>query len=214
MPREADALRDWDDNLRLFGVPRSLLPEVRSSSETYGEARLEFSACAHCGIAGDQRALFGQVCHAPGMVKNTYGAGCFMLMNTGTKPIASRAICSRPSPGALAAGLSSPWKGASSSPTGREMAPRRSGDRPVGLAKVESLAPRACPTMAASIWSPAFAGLGAPHWDQYAQGLVPDLRVAASGGHIARAALEGIAFQVRDVLECVAMPGSDCASFA
>ena len=83
---------DWDDELlKLFGIPRSLLPEVRSSSEIYGEAVLDSVPVPIAGIAGDQQAaLFGQVCHAPGLVKNTYGTGCFMLMHTGPKPIPSK----------------------------------------------------------------------------------------------------------------------------
>ena len=83
---------DWDDELlAIFGVPRSMLPEVRSSSEVYGETTLFGGPIPIAGIAGDQQAaLFGQVCTKPGMVKNTYGTGCFMLMNTGTKPIASK----------------------------------------------------------------------------------------------------------------------------
>src|SRR4029079_17017009 len=83
---------EWDDELlKLFGVPRSMLPEVRSSSEVYGETKLLRASIPIAGIAGDQQAaLFGQACSKPGMAKNTYGTGCFMLMNTGTKRIASR----------------------------------------------------------------------------------------------------------------------------
>src|SRR4029078_11005401 len=83
---------EWDDELlKIFGVPRSMLPEVRSSSEVYGHTTLFGGSIPIAGIAGDQQAaLFGQVCTKPGMVKNTYGTGCFMLMNTGTKPIASK----------------------------------------------------------------------------------------------------------------------------
>src|ERR1041385_5454878 len=83
---------EWDDELlKVFGVPRSILPEVRSSSEVYGESNLLGAPIPIAGIAGDQQAaLFGQVCTKPGMVKNTYGTGCFMLMHTGAKPIASR----------------------------------------------------------------------------------------------------------------------------
>src|SRR5207248_1324987 len=82
----------WDDELlRLFGIPRSVLPEVRSCSEVYGETNVLGGAIPIAGIAGDQQAaLFGQHCHRPGMVKNTYGTGCFLLMNTGAKPVTSK----------------------------------------------------------------------------------------------------------------------------
>lgn len=194
----------WDDDLlAIFGVPRSMLPEVRSSSEVYGETTLFGEPIPIAGIAGDQQAaLFGQVCTKPGMVKNTYGTGCFMLMNTGTKPIASKnnllttvawRIGNRTEyalEGSIfIAGAVVQWLR-----DGLEMI-RASAD-------VEALA-ASVPDTGGVYLVPAFAGLGAPHWDQYARGTMVGLTRGTTKAHIARAALEGIALQVMDVLKAM-----------
>jgi glycerol kinase len=194
----------WDDELlEIFGVPRSMLPEVRSSSEVYGETTLFGGSIPIAGIAGDQQAaLFGQVCTKPGMVKNTYGTGCFMLMNTGTKPIASKnnllttvawRIGDRTEyalEGSIfIAGAVVQWMR-----DGLEMI-RTSAD-------IEALA-ASVPDTGGVYLVPAFAGLGAPHWDQYARGTMVGLTRGTTKAHIARAALEGIALQVMDVLRAM-----------
>ncbi|HOX55603.1 MAG TPA: glycerol kinase GlpK [Candidatus Paceibacterota bacterium] len=194
----------WDDELlRLLDVPRALLPEVRSSSEVYGETATSLfgGAVPVAGIAGDQQAaLFGQNCFTRGLAKNTYGTGCFMLMNTGPQPVASRHQLL----------TTVAWK------TGGQTNFALEGSVFIGgavvqwlrdglgliksSADVEALA-ASVPDCGGVYLVPAFAGLGAPHWDQYARGTITGLTRGTTAGHIARAALEGIAFQVADVLE-------------
>ncbi|HVY69565.1 MAG TPA: glycerol kinase GlpK [Verrucomicrobiae bacterium] len=192
---------DWDDGLlEIFGVPRSLLPEVKSSSEVYGETSLLGAAIPIAGIAGDQQAaLFGQACHQPGMVKNTYGTGCFMLMNTGTRRVASRNNLLTTVAWRLGDRTEFALEG-SIFIAGAVVQWLRDG---LGLikssAEVESLA-ASVPDNGGAYLVPAFAGLGAPHWDQYARGALLGVTRGTSAGHLARAALEGIAYQVRDVL--------------
>jgi glycerol kinase len=194
----------WDEELlRLLDVPRELLPEVRSSSEVYGEtapdlfdARVPIS-----GIAGDQQAaLFGQSCFSRGLAKNTYGTGCFMLMNTGTQPVASRHQLLTTVAWQTGAQTDYALEG-SVFIAGAVVQWLRDG---LGLIKssadVEALA-ATVPDCGGVYLVPAFAGLGAPHWDQYARGTITGLTRGTTAGHIARAALEGIAFQVADVLE-------------
>jgi glycerol kinase len=195
---------DWDEALlALFGIPRSLLPRVLPSSHVYGEsARNIFGApIPIAGIAGDQQAaLFGQACHAPGMAKNTYGTGCFMLLNTGSDAVPSKhglltTRCaqrgSKPQyaleGGVFIAGAVVQWL--------------RDG---LGFirssAEVEALA--ASVEDAGGVYLvPAFAGLGAPHWDPYARGTMLGLTRGTTRAHIARAALEAIAFQTAEVLQ-------------
>jgi glycerol kinase len=195
---------DWDDELlKIFDVPRSMLPEVRSSSEVYGQTTLFGSPIPIAGIAGDQQAaLFGQACTRPGMAKNTYGTGCFMLMNTGTKRIASKhnllttvawRIGGRTEyalEGSIfIAGAVVQWLR-----DGLEFF-RSSPD-------VEALA-ASVPSSDGVYLVPAFAGLGAPHWDQYARGTIVGLTRGTTKAHIARAALEGIALQTMDVLKAM-----------
>ncbi len=195
---------EWDEELlRLLDVPRELLPQVRSSSEVYGETApgLFGAPLTVAGIAGNQQAaLFGQGCFGRGMAKNTYGTGCFMLMNTGTQPVASRHQLlttvawqtNRQTDYALEGSV---FIG------GAVVQWLRDG---LGLIKssadVEALA-ATVPDCGGVYFVPAFAGLGAPHWDQYARGTITGLTRGTTAGHIARAALEGIAFQVADVLE-------------
>jgi glycerol kinase len=194
----------WDDELlRVLDVPREILPEVHSSSEIYGQTEADlFGAPVRIGgIAGDQQAaLFGQNCFERGQAKNTYGTGCFMLMNTGLEARVSRHK--------LVTTVA--WK------TPRETHFALEGSVFIGGAvvqwlrdglglikhssEIESLA-ASVPDSAGVYLVPAFAGLGAPHWDQYARGTMTGLTRGTTSGHIARAALEGIAFQVADVLE-------------
>src|SRR6266496_1396861 len=195
---------DWDDELlNLFGVPRSMLPEVRSSSEVYGAATHFAPAVPIAGIAGDQQAaLFGQVCNRPGMVKNTYGTGCFMLMNTGVKPIASKNNLLTTIAWRIGARTEYALEG-SIFIAGAVVQWLRDGLGIIRSASdVETLAAQA-PDTGGVYLVPAFAGLGAPHWDQYARGVIAGITRGTTAAHIARAALEGIAYQVMDVLEAM-----------
>lgn len=192
----------WDEELlALFRIPASVLPEVRSSSEIYGSVStsLGLAEIAIGGIAGDQQAaLFGQMCIAPGLTKNTYGTGCFMLQNTGGKSVASR--------NRLLTTVA--WK------TGGKTEYALEGSVFIGGAVVQWLrdglglirSSEEVGPLAESVADnggvylvPAFAGLGAPHWDQYARGVIIGLTRGSTAGHIARAALEGIAYQVADL---------------
>jgi glycerol kinase len=195
---------DWDDELlRLLNIPREVLPRVRSSSEVYGATtRGLFDAPVPiAGMAGDQQAaLFGQSCFARGLAKNTYGTGCFMLMNIGSEPTPSRhqlltTVAWKAGPQPEFALEGSVFIG------GAVVQWLRDG---LGLirssAEVEALA-ASVPDSGGVYLVPAFAGLGAPHWDQYARGTIAGLTRGTTAGHLARAALEGIAFQVADVLD-------------
>jgi glycerol kinase len=193
----------WDDDLlRLLDVPREVLPEIRSSSEVYGvTAPGVFEApVALAGIAGDQQAaLFGQSCFQRGLAKNTYGTGCFMLMNIGTQPTPSRHQLLTTV--AWQAGGQTEFALEGSVFIGGAVVQwLRDG---LGLVKasadIEALA-ATVPDCGGVYLVPAFAGLGAPHWDQYARGTMTGLTRGTTAGHVARAALEGIAFQVADVL--------------
>jgi glycerol kinase len=194
----------WDDALlEIFGVPRSMLPEVRSSSEVYGHTSLLGGSIPIAGIAGDQQAaLFGQVCAKPGMVKNTYGTGCFMLMNTGTKPIASKNNLLTTVAWRIGNRTEYALEG-SIFIAGAVVQWLRDG---LGIirsaAEVEPLA-ASVPDTHGVYLVPAFAGLGAPHWDQYARGVLVGLTRGSTRAHVARAALEGIALQVMDVLKAM-----------
>jgi glycerol kinase len=195
---------DWDDDmLDVFGVPRSVLPTVGSSSEVYGATTLFGGSIPIAGIAGDQQAaLFGQACTQPGMVKNTYGTGCFMLMNTGTRPIASKNNLLTTVAWRIRDRTEYALEG-SIFIAGAVVQWLRDG---LGIIKssseVEALAAQVTDPQGVYL-VPAFAGLGAPHWDQYARGLVAGVTRGTTAAHIARAALEGIAFQVADVLRAM-----------
>jgi len=195
---------DWDDELlKLFGVPRSVLPEVRSSSEVYGETALFGGTIPIAGIAGDQQAaLFGQACTEPGMVKNTYGTGCFMLMNTGTKRIASKNNLLTTVAWRIGNRTEYALEG-SIFIAGAVVQWLRDGlEFFRSAAEVEALAAGVADTGGVYL-VPAFAGLGAPHWDQYARGTIVGLTRGTTKAHLARAALEGIVLQVRDVLKAM-----------
>jgi glycerol kinase len=194
----------WDEELlQILDIPRSILPEVRSSSEVYGETKAGiFDAPIRIGgIAGDQQAaLFGQNCFSRGLAKNTYGTGCFMLMNVGTQPT--------PSKNQLITTVA--WQAGGQTDFALEGSVFIGGAvvqwlrDGLGIIKssadVERLA-ATVPDCGGVYLVPAFAGLGAPHWDQYARGTMTGLTRGTNAGHIARAALEGIAFQVADILD-------------
>ncbi len=197
---------DWDDELlRLLRVPRSVLPVVRSFSEVYGEvtATLGPAGAPLGGIAGDQQAaLFGQMCVKPGLTKNTYGTGCFMLQNTGTEAPASQnrllttvawkrnGVTEYALEGSVFIG-------------GAVVQWLRDG---LGLirssSEVEALA-GSVPDTGGVYLVPAFAGLRAPHWDAYARGALVGLTRGTTAAHIARAALDSIAYQVADLLDAM-----------
>jgi glycerol kinase len=194
----------WDTELLdIFDIPKSLLPEVKQSSEVYGHTKTTIfaSKVPIAGIAGDQQAaLFGQRCIESGMVKNTYGTGCFMVMNTGEKPIKSENNLLTTIAWQLNGKVEYALEG-SIFIAGAVVQWLRDE---MGLIKKSADIEK----LAASVKDndgvylvPAFAGLGAPHWDQHARGTIVGLTRGSNSGHFARAALEGIAYQVMDVLK-------------
>ena len=193
----------WDDELlAMLGVPRSMLPEVRSSSEVYAEATVgELQGAPIAGVAGDQQAaLFGQLCFDRGMAKNTYGTGCFALMNIGAQATPSKQKLVTTVAWKLGGRTEYAMEG-SIFIAGAVVQWLRDG---LGLirtaAEVEPLA-ASVPDNGGVYLVPAFAGLGAPHWDPYARGVLTGITRGTTRAHIARAALEGIAYQVADILE-------------
>ena len=196
----------WDPELLdLFGIPASMMPEVKSSSEVYGYTKTTLFAheVPIAGIAGDQQAaLFGQMCTSPGSVKNTYGTGCFLLMNTGEKPILSK--------NNLLTTVA--WK------VGGKVNYALEGSIFVGGSVVQWLrdslgiirSSSEVEALASTVednggvyFVPALTGLGAPYWDQYAHGTITGLTRGSTAAHIARAALEGIAFQTYDIVSAM-----------
>jgi len=195
----------WDDELlRVFRVPRATLPEVRPSSQIYGAtAKAVLGAeVPIAGIAGDQQAaLFGQACHEAGMAKNTYGTGCFLLLNTGEQAIASRNGLITTS--AAQAGPKQFALEGSVFIGGAVVQWLRDGLKLIRKSvDVERLA-RSVPDSNGVYFVPAFTGLGAPHWDAFARGTVVGLTRGSNAGHIARAALESIAFQSAELLRAM-----------
>jgi glycerol kinase len=196
----------WDqDLLELFDIPAAMLPQVKSSSEIYGTTQsiLTSHPVPIAGIAGDQQAaLFGQQCTQPGMVKNTYGTGCFMLMNTGEKPVAStnqllttiawqvNGVTHYALEGSVfIAGAVVQWL--------------RDGLKIIRTsAEIETLAGEVSSADGVYV-VPAFAGLGAPYWNQHARGTIVGITRGTTSAHIARAAVESIAFQTMDVLKAM-----------
>ena len=192
----------WDDELlRLFNIPSSMLPEVRSSSEIYGKTEGLFAASIPvAGIAGDQQAaLFGQMCTEPGMVKNTYGTGCFMVMNIGNKPIESKSKLLTTVAWRIGTDTQYALEG-SIFIAGAVVQWLRDG---LGIIKnsddIEKLAAKVNDSEGV-YFVPAFAGLGAPHWNQHARGTLVGLTRGSTSAHIARAALDSIAYQTLEVL--------------
>ena len=192
---------DWDDELlALFDIPRSMLPRIVPSSGVCAHAEIGGVAIPIAGIAGDQQAaLFGQACHAPGLAKNTYGTGCFLLMNTGSSAVASSnnliTTVAWQRDGKLDYALEgSVFIG------GAVVQWLRDGLKIVRSAgEIEALA-ASVPDNGGVYLVPAFAGLGAPHWDAYARGAMFGLTRGTTSAHLARAALESIAFQSAEVL--------------
>jgi glycerol kinase len=195
---------DWDaDLLRLFDVPRAVLPRIVESSGICAEADVDGVAVPIAGIAGDQQAaLFGQACHSPGLAKNTYGTGCFLLMNTGIKAVASThnllTTVAWRRDGRLDYALEgSVFIG------GAVVQWLRDGLGIIRSAsEVEALA-ASVPDNGGVYLVPAFAGLGAPHWDAYARGAILGLTRGATSAHVARAALEAIAYQSADLISAM-----------
>lgn len=197
---------EWDEELlRLFNIPRAMLPEVRSSSEIYGEAEIALQPLGIPlgGIAGDQQAaLFGQACFQPNMAKSTYGTGCFLLQNIGTKAITSQNRLLTTAAWKLNGKTEYALEG-SVFIGGAVVQWLRDGLQIIrSSSEVEKLA-ASVPDNGGVYLVPAFAGLGAPHWDQYARGALVGITRGVTAGHIARAALEGIAYQVADVLDAM-----------
>lgn len=197
---------DWDDELLdVLGVPRAMLPRVRPSSEIYGFTAGPFLSrpIPIAGIAGDQQAaLFGQRCTRPGMVKNTYGTGCFLLLHTGERAVPSRSDLLTTVAWRTGEKTEYALEG-SVFVAGAVVQWLRDGLKLIRSAdEVEALA-STVPDNGGVYLVPAFAGLGAPHWDPYARGTIVGLTRGTTAGHLARAALEGIAFQVADVLDAM-----------
>jgi glycerol kinase len=197
---------EWDQELlRIFNVPESLLPEVAWSSERVGEVTttLGLGGVAIAGIAGDQQAaLFGQLCWSAGQAKNTYGTGCFLLQNIGREFVRSKHKLITTVAASAQKRLEYALEG-SIFIGGAVVQWLRDNLKLIGSsADVEALA-ASVPDAGGAVFVPAFVGLGAPHWDAHAAGLLIGLRRDTRPGHIARAALESIAFQVADVLQAV-----------
>jgi glycerol kinase len=194
----------WDDELlRILDIPREVLPEVVPSSGVCAEFVLDGVRLPIAGIAGDQQAaLFGQACLDAGMAKNTYGTGCFMLLNTGAQAVASRNNLVTTIAWKRDGRIDYALEG-SVFIAGAVVQWLRDGLQIIrSAADVEALA-RSVPDNGGVYFVPAFAGLGAPHWDAYARGALFGLTRGATGGHLARAALESIAFQSADVLDAM-----------
>lgn len=193
----------WDEDLlRLFDIPLSMMPEVRSSSEIYGATKSTIFAhkVPIAGIAGDQQAaLFGQMCVEPGSVKNTYGTGCFLLMNSGEKPIDSKNNLLTTVAWKIGDKVNYALEG-SIFVGGSVVQWLRDG---LGIirssSEVEALA-ASVPDTAGVYFVPALTGLAAPYWDQYARGSISGISRGTTAAHIARAALEGIAYQTLDIV--------------
>ena len=195
---------DWDDELlALLDVPRAVLPQVVASSGVCAETLVDGTRVPIAGIAGDQQAaLFGQACLTPGLAKNTYGTGCFLLINTGHEAVASRNNLVTTVAWKRGDALDYALEG-SVFIGGAVVQWLRDGLQIIRSApEVEALA-ASVPDSAGVYFVPAFAGLGAPHWDAYARGSIFGLTRGANAAHLARAALESIAFQSADVLDAM-----------
>ncbi len=196
----------WDDELlTLFTIPKSMLPQVKQSSEVYGHTHSDFykNEIPIAGIAGDQQAaLFGQMCTKPGMVKNTYGTGCFMLMNIGEKPIVSKNNLLTTVAWKINGKTHYAFEG-SIFIAGAVVQWLRDS---LKIIKTSDAVEKLANSVASSdgvYFVPAFAGLGAPHWNQHAQGTIFGLTRGSTDAHIAKAALESIAYQTMDILKAM-----------
>ena len=194
---------EWDDEmLELLGVPRSMLPEVRSSSEIYGytHARIFSFDVPIAGIAGDQQAaLFGQMCTQPGDVKNTYGTGCFLLMNTGEQAITSKNNLLTTIAWKIGDKVNYALEG-SIFVGGSVVQWLRDGLKVIASSADSEALATSVPDNGGVYFVPALTGLGAPHWDPFAKGTITGITRGTEVGHIVRAALEGIAFQTMDIV--------------
>lgn len=199
----------WDHALlQALDIPAALLPQVHPSSHVYGHTRLFGGSLPVCGVAGDQQAaLFGQACFSPGMVKNTYGTGCFMLMHTGAQ-------CQRSGSGLVSTAAAQVGTQPSYALEGSVFSGGavvqwlRDGLQAIqGSAQVQALA-ESVPDAAGVMFVPAFTGLGAPYWDANARGAIVGLSRGSTVAHIARAALESIAFQSAALLQAMATDGA------
>lgn len=195
---------EWDkDLLDLFGIPASMLPQVKSSSEVYGYTEIDGVKIPIASVIGDQQsALFGQMCVTPGSVKNTYGTGCFLLMNTGSRPVRSKnnllttvawkigdEVDYVLEGSVFVAGALAQWL--------------RDGLGIIGSSsEIESLA-LTVPDNGGVVFVPALTGLAAPYWKHDARGSITGISRGTTAGHIARAALEGIALEVMDVVKAM-----------
>jgi glycerol kinase len=195
----------WDPDLcKALGVPLQMLPEVRPSSQLYARtvANLLGAEVPISGIAGDQQAsLFGQACFHPGMAKNTYGTGCFLLVHTGNRPVVSGT-------GLLTTIAASPMEGRAEYAlegsifiTGAAIQWLRDGLQILAASSESEQLAASVPDTGGVYFVPAFVGLGAPHWDMYARGAILGLTRGTTRAHLVRAALEAIAYQTREVLE-------------
>ncbi|MEA4893531.1 MAG: glycerol kinase GlpK [Peptococcaceae bacterium] len=200
----------WDQELgQLLGVPLTVLPEVRPSSGDFGQVAKglrgieELAGIPICGAAGDQQAaLFGQACCQKGDAKNTYGTGCFLLMNTGTTRVRSKSRLLSTVAWSLDGKVEYALEGSVFN-AGSAIKWLRDDLHMISSAPECDKLAEECPENNGVYFVPAFTGLGAPHWDMYARGLLCGLTRGSGRGHIARAVLESIAFQVKDLLDAM-----------
>ena len=197
---------EWDEELlELFNIPKAILPSVKESSEIYGTtATTLFSTkIPIAGIAGDQQAaLFGQMCTKPGMVKNTYGTGCFLLMNTGEKAVYSENNLLTTIGWKINGKTTYALEG-SVFVGGAAVQWLRDGARVIKTAPGVNTLADTVEDNGGVYFVPALTGLGAPYWDQYARGVIMGITRGTTDNHIARATLEGIAFQVYDIVKAM-----------
>ncbi|MFK7933999.1 MAG: glycerol kinase GlpK [Saprospiraceae bacterium] len=194
----------WDEKLlQLLDVPASVLPEVKPSSEVYGETSIFGGSIPIAGIAGDQQAaLFGQACYEKGMAKNTYGTGCFMLMNTGDTPVTSESGLLTTIAWGLDGKVTYALEG-SVFIAGAAIQWLRDGLKIIDSAPDSEFYAMKVPHTDGVYVVPAFAGLGAPYWDMYARGAIFGLTRGTTKSHLIRATLESLAYQTRDVLDAM-----------
>jgi glycerol kinase len=197
---------NWDEQLlHLLDIPKAILPEVMPSSHRYGATaeKLFGGAIPIAGIAGDQQAaLFGQVCHSPGMAKNTYGTGCFMLMNTGEELVRSRSGLLTTVAWSLEGKVHYALEG-SVFIAGAAIQWLRDGLKIIDESPDSEFFAMKVPSSEGVYVVPAFAGLGAPYWDMYARGAIFGLTRGTRKAHLIRATLESLAYQTKDVLEAM-----------
>jgi glycerol kinase len=206
---------DWDDELlKLFNIPRQILPDIVSSSDgqAYGVARGVLEGVSICGVLGDQQAaLFGQACYAPGDVKNTYGTGCFMLLNTGAEAVVSQhgllttlayKIGTAPAVYALEGSIAIAGAAVQWLRDNLGLIQRAADTEPIASS---------VPDTGGAYFVPAFSGLFAPYWDSAARGVIVGLTRYVTKAHLVRATLEAICYQTRDVLDAMRLDVQACA---